>query len=291
MFKISAISDQINPDFETSLKLMSKYGFDYVDLHLINGKDIAFLDQDELKQVKDLLKQYKLKVYCIAGEPFLLCKLYDYYKIDSTGFNPVKNTSDFHFKYLRKCIEVYKYFNAKALRTFTFRWPENKKVCGSEEDIIEITNFYKRIADIAEMENVNIVVENCPYSHLPKGIMTNKIINNVNSKYLKLLWDPANSYRCYKEKVPEEYLNISLTDEALSIKDNIGMVHIKDYKYTPGLTKPFVHVALSKGDINFKEIIKVLNDNKVKTVLSIEPEVKTPEEVITSIKALKKLAK
>ena len=135
-----------------------------------------------------------------------------------------------------------------------------------------ITRF-KEAVKIAEKHDVTLVVENCPYSHLPKGKMTLKVVQAINNPHLRLLWDPANSYRAIKDNVPEEYLHDSLMEELEAVYPYIGHIHIKNYRYNPTLVKPFEHVEVFDGDIDFKEMLSVLKEKQCEKYLSLEAEV------------------
>lgn len=59
------------------------------------------------------------------------------------------------------------------IRIFSFRWPDNRKPpFGTEKDYKHIISNIKEAVEIALEMNRILVLENCPYSHLPKGEMT-----------------------------------------------------------------------------------------------------------------------
>lgn len=93
-----------------------------------------------------------------------------------------------------------KKLGASVVRSFPFRAPDNRKSpFGTPADYKKIVANMRRLAQVGEQEGVVFAVENCPYSHLPKGEMTLKLIKEVDSPYIRLLWDPANSYRTEKK--------------------------------------------------------------------------------------------
>jgi len=102
--------------------------------------------------------------------------------------------------------------------------------------------------------------------------MSIQIVKAIKSDYLKLLWDPANSYRAYKENVPAEYLTFSLEEELHYIYPWIDHIHIKDYAYHAELEKPFQHVAFDMGDIDFMMIFSNLRKFGYENAVSLEAE-------------------
>lgn len=127
--------------------------------------------------------------------------------------------------------------------------PYDEYARAHENDEGKTESWYILEAD----KGATLVLENCPYSHLPKGHMSIQIVKAIKSDYLKLLWDPANSYRAYKENVPAEYLTFSLEEELHYIYPWIDHIHIKDYAYNAALEKPFQHVAFDMGDIRLHD--------------------------------------
>ena len=103
---------------------------------------------------------------------------------------------------------------------------------------------------------------------------------------MRLLWDPANSFRAVKENVPKDYLLFSLMDELRYIYPQIGHIHIKDYHYDPSQQKPFVHKELFDGDIPYDQILTYLHNRGYDKVLSLEAEVPF-QETISSMDKLK----
>ena len=115
-----------------------------------------------------------------------------------------------------------------------------------------------------------------------------RVIRTLDHPQLRLLYDPANSYRAIKERVPAKYLRLSMSEEINLIKGQIHHIHLKNYTYDPQFEKPFVHVDLTQGDLNYSEILSQLKHNGYDQALSLEPEVPV-ENVVENMKALNAL--
>ncbi|MGQ9747673.1 MAG: hypothetical protein ACUVQZ_07940, partial [Candidatus Caldatribacteriaceae bacterium] len=61
--------------------------------------------------------------------------------------------------------------------------------------ISDIAEKFAKPVQRAESNNILLVVENCPFSYLPRGIMTFRLTSIMKSPYLRLLWDVGNSFR------------------------------------------------------------------------------------------------
>ena len=285
--KLSIISDQVSQDFLEACKTISDLGLDTVEIHNVFNKSIEQCNFNEVKQIKEILKKYNLKVSNIASTVFFMAKLYEDYEISlfNENFHVVNGTIEDHLIALENACKIANELDCKSVRIFPFRFPDNKvnTKFGTDKDLNEIFKHLKKAISIAEKYDICLGLENCPYSHCPKGEMTLKLVQLCNSNYLKCLWDPANSYRAIKSQVPDNYKNITLHQEYKLLKDNISHVHIKNYTFDETKVKPYVHVGILEGDINFAQLLPLLSKEKLHPYLSLEPEV----DYDTTIKCIK----
>lgn len=287
----SIITDQISMDLEEALNIANKNGFSYVDLHGVWGKTIEDCSDEEVKEIQRLLKKYDMKVSNLATTVFFMCKLKDDYVLKS--FSPTFTVTsgdsiEDHLGYLEKACLIAEKIDCPTIRIFPFRYPENHILVGTEEDLAMIADNFAKAMTVAEKHKVTIVVENCPYSHCPKPAMTLNLIQRVNHLQLKLLYDPANSYRAVVKRVPSEYLGLAIEDEIDLIQNRIGHIHLKNYMFDQSLEKPFVHTALCGGDLDYRKILNQLKKNGYVSAISLEPEVPF-DEVLVSMESLNRL--
>ena len=60
--KTGVITDGISLDFEHALSVMDEYGLEYAELQFVWDKEVGFLEHEEVKRVKELLKRHGKKV-------------------------------------------------------------------------------------------------------------------------------------------------------------------------------------------------------------------------------------
>ncbi|SKC37235.1 sugar phosphate isomerase/epimerase family protein [Maledivibacter halophilus] len=295
----SVITDQISMDLEEALKKAKYLSYNAVEIHSLWGKTIEELTNEEVGRAKELLDKYNMNLSCLSTTLFFICPLYETYSIEN--FNPkfLVSTGDYksHLEKLKRSAEISKALNASCIRIFPFRAPNDKSLIGNTEDIENITLKLNKAVEIAKNHDVILVLENCPHSYLPKGIMTKKVFDNINSPNLKLLWDPGNSFRAPINIIPQEHKNISLIDELRIIYHNIEHIHLKDYlkiskdKHQTTLSKnlrEFEHTVFGQGSINFELLLDELKKLRYSKYLSLEPEV-SKEDTINSMKFLTKM--
>ena len=282
----SVIADEISSDLEQAFSVIHAKGFTHTELHNVFGKSIEELTDQETEEVKRLLEQYELQVSDLASTVFFLCPLQEGDEVRgfSESFHAVSGSLQEHLNWLRRACKIAEKLNCPNIRLFPFRFPENRKPpFGTESDMEKIVSAMRMASEAAGEYDVTLVVENCPYSHLPKGEMTLELIKRVNRDNVKLLYDPANSYRAVKENVPEKYLGWDLLTETRQVVSKTGHMHVKDYHYDPSIQpKPFLHVVAGSGDIDYPGIFRIMKAHGCAHACSLEPEV-GPEGAVQSM--------
>lgn len=279
------ITDQVNSDFEEALKKCRKLGYPSVEIHSIWGKTVEQLSEEEARSASELLKKYDIHAVVLASTLFMMTPLRETDII--TRFDPTypvfMGTYNEHVEALRHTLSIAKIIGAGGIRVFPFRAPENRIVIGDEDDQFLIIDKFRTPVKMAEHEGITLYLENCPYCHLPKGTMTKKITDHFQSPHFKLLWNPAHSYQCIKDRIPRKYLNMTLEEEQRSIFKTIGHIHITDMKYVLNEPKPFKQTILGQGDIAFKEILQILKDGDFRGYCSLESELNIPDTIVSMI--------
>ena len=142
------------------------------------------------------------------------------------------------------CIDLAKTVNCELVRIMSFRremilfgtqgaehWIISK---GSWEKLIELL---RPAVQLAEDQNVTLVLETGNNAMITSGYLGRKLLNEMGSESLKILWDPANSLYACEPTFPDGY-------EALGT-DGIGHIHIKD-----------CIVDMPKATVHFRELGK-----------------------------------
>ncbi len=218
--KLGVITDGISGDFEHALNVMAEYGLRYPELQFVWDREVGDHDAGQVARMKTLLNQHDMEVSCISrhnfgGLPVLQTEIGD-------------TTFEDHVSGLRRCIAL-----AKTLRTNIVRIMGCKKEMilfgynGAEDWIVTAGAWDKLVklmavpVQIAEEEGVTLVVETGNNAMITSGFLARKLIDELGSSHLKLLWDIPNTMYCTDIPFPDAYNEI---------RDYIGHIHIKDAK-------------------------------------------------------------
>ena len=218
--KLGVITDGISRDLEHALTVMAEYDLKYPELQFVWDREVGDHDAEQVARIKAIVDQHGMEVSCISRHNF--------------GGLPVLQTEvgdevfEAHVAGLRRCIEL-----AKTLGTNLIRVMSCKKEMilfgynGAEEWIVSSGAWEQLIrlmavpVQIAEEEGVTLVVETGNNAMITSGFLGRKLIDELGSNHLKLLWDIPNTMYCSDVPFPDAYEEI---------RDYIGHIHIKDAK-------------------------------------------------------------
>lgn len=231
MFKKGVISDEISQDFKVSANLAKKHGLDGVEIRSVWEKGPHELSSSEIREIKSILDGMDLKV-CAISSPFFKC--------------PIDNPSEIkeHIEILKKSINLAQRLGTNIVRGFTF-W--NTGIFESVFDrIIELFDLPLKII---ESEKITLALESEENVFASTALKTRKIIEGLNSQYVRGLWDPGNDIFTSDGEVP-------YPDGYDIIKPFMVHMHLKDVKKMPdGKT---IAVPVGKGDVDWTGQFKAL---------------------------------
>lgn len=268
------ITDQISQDFQLACSIISEAGITDIEIHSLWGKTVELMDDEQVRKIKAYIDFYDLKVTNLATTFFMMTPLYsdDILKDFNPKFNLVRVDYASQLDYLRRAIVIAQTLGCHRMRIFPFYAPVNRLILGTPKDIEIMADLLMPAIKLAESADITLVVENCYHAHLQKGLMTYELVKKIDSKHLKLLYNPGNSFRASKERLPLGYRDVTPIEELKTILPWVDHLHVKDYHYVDGLNQPFQHTALGNGEVPYPEILALLKEANYAGSLSCEPE-------------------
>lgn len=174
MFKRGVITDEISQNFETAVKLALKYRLDGVEIRSVWDKGPHELDNNDIKRIRKIMDGSGLEVCCISS-PFFKCHL----------DNPLE-VSD-NIEILKKSINLAHKVGAGLVRGFTF-WKKG----GFDENLDKIVSRFDEALKILEKEKIVLVLESDPGVFASNAGKLRRVMEKIDSPYVKALWDPGN---------------------------------------------------------------------------------------------------
>lgn len=225
MFKKGVITDEISQDLKVAVELATKYKLDGVEIRSIWEKGPHELDAADIKNVKSIISDAGLEV-CGISSPFFKCN------IDSE--TEIKN----NLEILKRSCELAHNLGTNFVRGFTF-WAKG----GFEESLDKIVSKFEEPLKILEKENITLVLEFDPSVYATNAKKLVKVIEGVNSQYVKGLWDPGND-------IYEPDGEMPYPDGYKLIKPHMVHMHLKDAIKLPD--GKITGVPIGEGAVDYK---------------------------------------
>jgi sugar phosphate isomerase/epimerase len=219
MAKLGVITDGISRDLEHALQVMTEAGLEYAELQFAWDKEVGDFTDEEMARALELVDRYGVRVPCITRHNFVGLL------VGETEVGGAEHQS--HMAALQRCFDMAKAFDTKMVRIMSFRkemiifgyngaevWNASK---GAWEKLLALLG---PAVKLAEEQGITLVVETGNNAMITSAVLGRKLIEDLASDNLKVLWDPANTLYCTEEVYPAGY-------EALR-GGLLGHLHIKD---------------------------------------------------------------
>jgi len=242
-FFLSAFADEISSDLEEQLLTLNRLKVRGLDLRAALGKNVADLDEENVRQVKKMCQQHGVQVACL-GSP--------------VGKSPITEPIQFEQGRLEHLMSVGDALGTHLVRIFSFYPPDTSTNSHYDQHVAESADRLGQLAGMAEKEGYILVLEN------EKGIVTDtperclKVLQQVNSPALRFAWDPANFIQVGVAQPVEQGWS--------GLSPYIRYVHIKDARLADGKVTP-----AGEGDGQVPELLEKLKDMGYQGTLSLEP--------------------
>ncbi len=269
--KTGVITDGISRNPERAFAVMNEFGLEYAELQYVNDLEVGELNDAQTARLKDLLQAHGLKVSCISRHVFAGLALGELGR-DSPVYRE-------QLEYLRRCIEFARALDCPLVRVMSFR----KEMIlfganGADQWIVTAGAWDKLLqlmapaVEIAEAMDAQLVVENGNNAMITSAWLGRKLIGELGTTRLKLLWDPGNGLYCNEPAWPDAYDALQGPDGSL-----LAHLHIKDVVVNiPRARSDFV--PFGHGDIGprLPTIAAALRRDGYEGVVSLESVYRPP---------------
>jgi len=259
--KLGIITDGISQDVETAFRFLNNAGIEYGDLQFIWNKEIGDQTADEIKKIKKLMKDYNIRIGCLTRHNFAGLPA----KMETLQSDEYKK----HMEKYKRCFEIANELECPIVRIMSTR--KDMILFGSHgaEKWVTATGawdaqieLYREPVAYAEKMGTMIVTENCNGGQVTSNYLASKLIEELGTDILKILWDPCNALYCTEKPFPDGY-------EAG--KKYLGHIHIKDARID--IAKASVEFrSLGQGDMApyLLDIASALREDNYQGIVSLE---------------------
>ena len=242
-FALSAFGDEIAVDLDEQLQLLNELRVGYLELRSAWGKNVLYLDDDDVARVQEVLTARNVKVGCI-GSPI--------------GKSPIVDPIEKELDNLARIIEIGEALDCLRVRMFSFYPPDTSTNAHYDEYVEESASRLVRLAELAGQEGATLLLENEKDIVGDTLARCHALVSAVDSPHLRFLWDPANFVQVDEERVTERGWPL--------LSPYIGYIHIKDARRSDRSV-----VAAGEGDGQIRELLTELKASGYQGILALEP--------------------
>ncbi len=219
MAKLGVITDGISREFERALTVMNEFDLKQAELQFLWDKEVGDLSDAQLNRAQQLVTAHEVEVSCISRHVFGGLALAD--------LSPTAPAYLAHLDALNRCIDMAQALDCPLVRIMSFKKEmilfgshgaeEWNVASGAWDKARELIGGAVRIA---ADRGITLVVETGNNAITNSAYLACKLIDELGSEWLKLLWDPANALYSTEVAYPDGY-------KALR-GGYLGHVHLKD---------------------------------------------------------------
>lgn len=259
--KLGVITDGISTDLEHALKVMNETGIEHAELQFVWDKEIGDQTEEEIQRIKNLVAQYDVKVPCITRHNFV--------GLPVMTTEPEDEAYQKHLAGLKRCIKTAKELGTDLVRVMSCR--KEMIIFGSNgaEKWVASTGAWEKLlklmevpVKLAEDEGITLAVETGNNAMVTSGWLGKKLIDDLRTEHLKIIWDIPNTLYCTEVPFPDAYEEI---------RDYIAHIHIKDCQ--ANISRATVRFCpLGEGDMApyLQDIASALRNDGYQGVVSLE---------------------
>ena len=238
---LSAFSDEYSDKLVEQCEALKGFGFNYMEMRGVVGKNISTLSKDQVSETKKVLDDYGIKVSSI-GSPL--------------GKIKIDGDLNSHLETAKHVFESANMLGTKNIRMFSFYLPEGKT---REECKGQVFDALSKLLKLSEEHGLTLCHENeaLIYGESPEKCL--EILKYFDGK-MKCVLDMGNF-------VLDGY---NPMEAYQLLKDSIEYFHIKDSLYAGAI------VPAGKGEAQIKNILDIYKaSDKKDTFITLEPHLQT----------------
>jgi sugar phosphate isomerase/epimerase len=163
---------------------------------------------------------------------------------------------------LRRVFKLARFFGTSKVRVFSY-W----RVKEPERAFPYVRARLAKAAALAAQNKITLLLENEHECNVGTGKELGRILREINSPYLRGMWDPCNAARLGEVPYPDGYRQV---------RGLFPHMHIKDIRKDPA-TGELQHVPVGEGMIDFRGQFTALRDDGYDGTMSLETSYSRPD--------------
>ena len=243
MIRLSAFADEISPDLEEQIAVLSSEKVRFLDLRGVWNTNVLDLSDQQVTRVKETLDAHGIGVAAI-GSPI--------------GKVPIDSSFNEHLHLFERAITVAQALQTPYIRIFSFYPPaaSDRGAINPAEYRDEVLRRLREMTARARAAAVILLHENEKDIYGDTIARCVDLLQGINDAHFQAVFDPANFIQCGQTPYPDAY-------EA--VRPWLRYVHVKDARSDGSV------VPAGEGVSHWPELLQRLRADGYDGFLSLEP--------------------
>jgi 3-dehydroshikimate dehydratase len=244
MIRLSAFADEISPDLNEQIAVLSSENIHFLDLRSVWNTNVLDLSNQQITTIKKALDAHGIAVAAI-GSPI--------------GKVPVDSPFEEHLQRFERAIELAQFFHTPFIRLFSFYPPSDASAANSINSLRWRDEVIRRLREMtarARAAGIILLHENEKDIYGDTIVRCVELLQACNDAHFQAVFDPANFIQCGQTPYPDAY-------EAL--RPWIRYVHVKDARPDGSI------VIAGEGVAHWSELLLRLREDGYGGFFSLEP--------------------
>ena len=268
-FELCLVAEEIGDDFGRVISSARSMGIEEIELGSLWGDGIGDAPFSRMIAARDMLRDRGIRVRMVATQAFKTVSLGS---VDESDIPSDPHYRE-HMELFRVSIEAAKFFGALMVRVFSFRRedmaglgnPSTRPRGGgafTDEMVARVAAGLVPAVREAEKAGLVVALENVRSCWCNSGGNTRKVLEQVGSDSLRVIWDPANAFVSGEEDAVDAGYK--------AVKAFTAHVHLKDAVVEDVEAGRTRWERIGDGDVDLGRQLKALRDDSFAGCISIE---------------------
>jgi len=245
MIHLSAFADEISPDLQEQITVLTSENIHFLDLRGVWNTNVLDLTDQQIDSIKKTLDSHNIGVAAI-GSPI--------------GKIPIDFPFDEHLQRFERAITLAQFFQTRYIRIFSFYPLASPASNASSADPStwrdEVLRRLRDMTARAQAANIILLHENEKDIYGDTIARCIDLLQSCDNAHMQAVFDPANFIQCGQTSYPNSYQ---------ALHPWLRYMHVKDARADGSV------VAAGEGEAHWPELLQRLREDGYDGFFSLEP--------------------
>ena len=252
---ISGFTDEVSDDPAVQIRALKTLGWSHIDLRSVNGRNVSSLSEKEFDLVLQQLVENDIEIACFGSTI-------------ANWSRSARDSLELDMAEMKNTVRHMNRAGARFIRIMSYKVDTPVELGNALESVI-IGNI-KKIVELAEDNGIVCLHENCETWGGQSSGHSLRLLEQVDSPALKLVFDTGNPVSMKDIVGAEPYGYQDSLKFFREVREHVAYLHVKDARRVNGKID---YTFPGEGQGRLREILGLLAEGEMPIPISIEPHV------------------